>query len=78
VRGVSTLIQPFQGWGLDDLTQGRRWRANPGLYDRNPFSVARRTECDGYHEEWVRPEADPPDTLGMTGIKKVEGGDRRS
>jgi hypothetical protein len=34
------LIQPLQGWLLGGATQGRRWRANPGLSDHNPFRVA--------------------------------------
>lgn len=34
------LIQPLQGWALRGVTQGRRC-ANPGLYDGNPFRVAR-------------------------------------
>jgi len=33
-------IQPLQGWLPILNTQGRRWRANPSLYDCNPFSVA--------------------------------------
>ncbi len=33
-------IQPFQGCaGYVGLTQGRRWRANPGLSDHNPVGV---------------------------------------
>jgi hypothetical protein len=40
MNAATKLIQPLQGWTLGGATQGRRWRANPGLYDHNPFGVA--------------------------------------
>jgi hypothetical protein len=33
-------IQPLQGCADAQRTQGRPYRANPGLYDYNPFRVA--------------------------------------
>ena len=36
---ASSVIQPLQGWPLGGITQGRRWCANPGLSDHNPFGV---------------------------------------
>ncbi|MCE0523137.1 MAG: hypothetical protein LV480_09525 [Methylacidiphilales bacterium] len=41
------LIQPLQGWTLGQPTQGRPCRANPGLYDNNPFGVAEETAIFG-------------------------------
>ncbi len=37
---VNDQIQPFQGWPLSGDTQGRRWCANPGLSEGNPFRIA--------------------------------------
>ena len=35
-------MQPLQGWGAWLPTQGRRYRANPGLNDSNPFRIGGR------------------------------------
>jgi hypothetical protein len=36
------LASTLSGLAAAALTQGRRWRANPGLYDSNPLGVGEK------------------------------------